>query len=82
MKFLTRFIPITDVSNFPKRLTKSQRIEWAIMDTFDGLSPEYDNPQTIKKVVDMFISNNCKISFAGIIKFSEGISIYKEGRLK
>ncbi len=72
MKLLTRFIPITDISNFPKGLTKKQKIEWAIMDTFDGFSPEYDNPQTIKNVIDMFKFNNCKITFAGTIKFSGG----------
>ena len=50
LKFLTRFIPITDISNFPKQLTRKQRKEWAIMDTFDGFSPEYDNPMRIKDV--------------------------------
>ena len=47
--FLIRFLPITDVRGFPKNLNKEQRIQWAIMDTFDAFSPEFDNPQKIKK---------------------------------
>ena len=42
---LTRFIPITDVRGFPHNLSPAQRREWAVMDTFDAFSPEYDNPQ-------------------------------------
>ena len=43
LKILTRFIPITDLSQFPQNLTFSQRKKWAIMDTFDMFSPEFDN---------------------------------------
>jgi SAM-dependent methyltransferase len=45
-KFLAQIIPICNYSlQFPD-LTKKQLIDWAILDTFDMLSPEYDNPQT------------------------------------
>ena len=46
--FLTRFLPITDVRGFPKSLNNKQRLEWAMMDTFDAYSPEFDNPQKLE----------------------------------
>ncbi len=71
---LTRFIPITDVRSLPPTLSRSQRREWAIMDTFDGLSPEYDSPQRVEDVKKMFTSNGCDISFAGVVNYSGGSS--------
>ena len=68
LKPLTRFIPITNLSQFPKNLTLSQRKTWAIMDTFDMFSPEFDNPMRIKKVKSLFIKYGCKVTFAGLIK--------------
>ena len=68
LKVLTRFIPIVDLNLFPKNLTKSQRKQWAIMDTFDIFSPEFDNPMRINKVKNLFIKMGCKVSFAGFIK--------------
>ena len=50
LKILTRFIPITDLSNGPSKLNSKQRRERAIMDTFDAFSPAFDNPQRIKDV--------------------------------
>lgn len=44
---LKRLIPIVDYhGELP--LTKQQHEEWALLDTFDMLAPEYDNPQTMK----------------------------------
>jgi len=71
---LTRFIPITDVRMFPKNLTADQRREWAIMDTFDGLSPEYDNPQRLGSVVKMFERNGCDVIFSGLAHYADGAS--------
>lgn len=34
-------------------LSQKQRYEWAILDTFDMLSPEYDQPQTEREVVEV-----------------------------
>lgn len=83
LKFLTRFIPITDISNFPKQLTRKQRKEWAIMDTFDGFSPEYDNPMRIKDVKKIFVENGCGINFAGVINYEGGSSaVVKVTKLK
>ena len=70
--FLVRFLPITDVRGFPKNLNKEQRIQWAIMDTFDAFSPEFDNPQRIKKVIQMFKDNGCRVTYGGLVKFKGG----------
>ena len=41
-----------DPNNFVpyETVTKEQLIEWAVLDTFDMLSPEYDNPQSFTKL--------------------------------
>ncbi len=72
MGILTRFIPITDIRGFPQNLTPKQRTEWAVMDTFDGLSPQYDNPQRLEAVIEMFLVNGCKVNFAGRVKYESG----------
>jgi len=69
---LTRFIPITDLRLFPRGLSTDQRREWAVMDTFDGLSPQFDNPQRLADVVRMFTSRGCEIGFAGLACFPGG----------
>ena len=70
--FLIRFVPITDIRYFPKDLSPKQRRKWAIMDTFDAFSPEYDNPQRLRDVVQMCKSNNCKVIFSGKVGYSNG----------
>lgn len=51
-KFGARLLPIVEYSHlgFTYRLNK----QWAILDTFDMYSPQYDNPQTIKTVESWF----------------------------
>ncbi len=49
-KFLKRAIPVANWSD-ELPLTKNQLKEWALLDTFDWLSPEYDNPQTKSTVL-------------------------------
>ena len=70
--FLTRFIPITDIRGFPKKLDYKTKKNMAILDTFDAFSPMFDNPQRLKKVVKIFQGLNCKISFAGLVKYRGG----------
>ena len=42
---LRRLIPVANYEGvYP--LSESQLYEWALLDTFDWLSPVYDNPQT------------------------------------
>ena len=45
-------IPCWNYSYLP--LTKEQRIEWGILDTFDALASEYDSPQTLEAVQSWF----------------------------
>jgi SAM-dependent methyltransferase len=48
-KLLKRIIPVANYEGiYP--LTETQLKEWAFLDTFDWLSPAYDNPQTAATV--------------------------------
>lgn len=44
-KLFSFAIPVANYTG-ERRLTLAQRYRWAILDTFDMLSPEYDQPQT------------------------------------
>ena len=48
---LARLVPVADYSDILP-LSKTQIREWAILDTFDWLTPTYDNPQTRKSIYD------------------------------
>jgi SAM-dependent methyltransferase len=61
---LTRFLPLTDLRLYPKYLTRAELREWALLDTFDMYSPEYDNPQRIKDVAAMFERHGARVDFA------------------
>lgn len=67
---LTRFVPITDGCGFPSSLSPALRREFAVMDTFNAFSPEFDNPQRVQDVALMFSSRGC-----------EAVSIIKVVRL-
>jgi 2-polyprenyl-3-methyl-5-hydroxy-6-metoxy-1,4-benzoquinol methylase/uncharacterized protein YbaR (Trm112 family) len=41
-------IPIKDYRGVLPGLTREQEVEWSILDTFDALSPEYDQPQYLR----------------------------------
>ena len=69
---LTRFIPITDVRGFPSSLSLAQRREWAVMDTFDAFSPEFDNPQRVQEVARMFSRRACEVTHAGLVYYPGG----------
>jgi len=47
-----RVLPIVEYSDM--NLNKNINIEWAILDTFDMYSPEYDNPQSLLTVRKWF----------------------------
>jgi ubiquinone/menaquinone biosynthesis C-methylase UbiE/uncharacterized protein YbaR (Trm112 family) len=57
---LKRFVPVANYNGILP-LSKKQHKEWALLDTFDWLAPEYDNPQTecaVKKfLTDAKLSN-------------------------
>ncbi len=69
-RFINRFIPICDIKNtLPKNLSLKELREWAILDTFDMLSPQYDQPQKIETVKNWFIKYRMKVIFAGFINY-------------
>ena len=71
---LARFLPVVDTQRtFPRYLSKSEKREWAILDTFDMFSPEYDNPQRIEDVVAMFHRHGADVTFSGF-EYFEGFS--------
>lgn len=50
-------IPIPCWNYLGYGLTYSQRLQWAILDTFDALAPMYDFPKTKEEIVEMVSSN-------------------------
>ena len=72
--FLSRFLPITDIRCFPDGLSPKLRREWAVMDTFDAFSPQFDNPQRVCDVATFFRNSGCRIDFAGYVSFNGGSS--------
>ena len=70
---LSRFLPIVDIdATFPTGLTDDQLREWAVLDTFDMFSPQYDRPQKIQKVAQMFERHGAIVTFAGIRDVGHG----------
>jgi len=69
---LTRFLPIPDLAALPAGLTPRDLHEWVVLDTFDMLSPEYDNPQRLRTVANMFERNGADVSFAGFVDNGSG----------
>jgi SAM-dependent methyltransferase len=64
----TRFLPVCNVQEiFPK--TYPELRELAVLDTFDQYSPEYDNPQSLSDVAQMFRKYGADVTFAGSIPF-------------
>lgn len=51
--FLKRLVPVANYKGILP-LSDQQLHEWALLDTFDWLSPEFDNPQTAATVHDWF----------------------------
>jgi SAM-dependent methyltransferase len=81
---LTRFLPIPDLAIMPRGLTRDQLREWVVLDTFDMLSPEYDDPQRIHTVAKMFDSSGADVTFAGFVDNGTGraavVRAIKRGR--
>lgn len=68
-RLLKRLIPIADYTGiYP--LSDQQLKEWALLDTFDMLAPEYDNPQTSARV-------RCWFETAGLV----GVEVFHGGHL-
>jgi len=68
-RVLKRFVPVADYTGiYP--LSAQQLQEWALLDTFDMLAPEYDNPQTSTTVRRWFEK-------AGLVD----VEVFHEGHL-
>ena len=64
-KFLAQIIPVVNYSiQFPF-LEKKQQIEWSILDTFDMLSPEYDQPQKLTTLEKWVVKYNLEKIYCG-----------------
>ncbi len=50
---LKRLVPVANYKGILP-LSDQQHQEWALLDTFDWLSPQYDNPQTAATVLELF----------------------------
>lgn len=70
---LTRFIPLVDVHKIlPAGLPKDVVREIAVLDTFDMLSPEYDNPRRIGAVARMFERSGAEVTLADFVDNGTG----------
>ncbi|HEX7755232.1 MAG TPA: class I SAM-dependent methyltransferase, partial [Niabella sp.] len=56
-KLLKRMVPVANLSD-ELSLNKKQLREWALLDTFDWLSPEYDNPQKRSDLLGWLAESN------------------------
>jgi len=64
---LKRVVPVANyVGDLP--LSREQQLEWSLLDTFDWLSPEYDNPQeaeTVRRWMEQAGMENVRVLKAG-----------------
>ncbi len=67
--FLSSFIPIINYKNVLP-VKDEDLMDWAILDTFDMLSPRYDNPQTMKTLKRWFMEaglTDIRVSSPGMV---------------
>ena len=56
-KFLAQILPISNYSLQYPFMSKKDLLSWAILDTFDMLSPAFDNPQSLN-ALSLYAKNN------------------------
>jgi 2-polyprenyl-3-methyl-5-hydroxy-6-metoxy-1,4-benzoquinol methylase len=66
---LTRFLPVADIRSYPKGRAPRDRLQCAILDTFDAFSPAYDHPTSIERVVEIVTKQGLTVSFAGKVLY-------------
>jgi len=71
--YLGSVIPIPCWNYLGLGLSFDERIEWAVMDTFDALAPKYDIPKTLKDVENW--TNKALLEDVSIFLGSNGIVI-------
>ncbi len=73
-RIVNRFLPICDMKGtFPDNLTKEEQREWAIMDTFNMLSPKHEHPEKPSNVVKWFKEFGTDITFSGVVSYANNI---------
>lgn len=73
--FFTRFLPIVDIHNTLPNLEKKKLRENIVLDTFDMLSPKYDNPLKFSKIIKIFDKLNIKVNFHGFIEYGNKFKV-------
>ena len=69
-RVFNRFLPICDIDGtLPKGLPYNQLRELCVLDTFDMYSPQYDQPQRIKTVVEFFNKYSMEKIWGGFIYY-------------
>ena len=77
---LARFLPIVNINGtFPCGLSAAEIRELAILDTFDMFSPEFDSPQKISDVAQMFELHGAKVTFADFVSFDTAVAAVVRG---
>lgn len=72
---LNRFLPLCDLYPLGEVLDARALREWTILDTFDQYSPQYDQPQRIDEVAQMFLRFGAEVTFAGYKSYGDGIGL-------
>ena len=62
---LARFLPLVDLRTLPQGMSAEKLREAILLDTFDMMSPQYDQPQRIAAVAEMFRKADARVEFAG-----------------
>lgn len=64
-KFLAQLLPISNYTLQYPFMSKKDLLSWAILDTFDMLSPKYDNPQSLNALHRYAMNNQLVIEYLG-----------------
>jgi len=74
-KITNRFIPICDINYIPKDMSVERKRDWAVLDTFDMFSPEYDQPQKISDIVKIFKEMGMRDVWGGYIRYAKSLEV-------
>lgn len=70
LKSLSRFLPLCDIDGtLPQNLSPRQLREMCVLDTFDMFSPEFDQPQKINHIAELFKKYGMEVTTAGVINY-------------
>ena len=81
LSFLNRFFPIADIKNAIPEVTNKERFrEIILLDTFDMLSPKYDNPQKFDDLKKFISENQCEVVFSDYVRYQNFTSAVIRGK--